>query len=63
MSEIIIRGRVIPEECTHQIQVGEKAYSCDGKKYTEINRRHTGIACKGNHLWGDFIKEYQHVEG
>jgi hypothetical protein len=48
--------------CTHQIQVGEKFYSCGGKKYTEINRRHTGIACKGNHLWLDFIKQYQHVE-
>jgi hypothetical protein len=45
--------------CTHQIQVGEKTYNCGGKKCTEINRKHTGITCKGNHLWADFIKEFQ----
>jgi len=45
--------------CGHTIQKGDNFYSCGGKKYTEVNRRSTGIKCKGNVLWNDLIKLYQ----
>jgi len=45
--------------CSNQIKVNDNFYTCGGKKYTEIRRRSTGIKCKGNFLWADFVKEFK----
>ena len=45
--------------CSHNIQVNENFYACNGKKYTEVKRRHTGIKCSSIYTWGDFIKEFK----
>ena len=44
--------------CSHTIQKENNFYACNGKKYTEVSRRPTGIKCTSNILWADFIKQF-----